>query len=59
MTLRGTPEYEAYHAQVVKACVELMGESARVFFRDVCDYVDEFACGEDPAEVALHQQESL
>ena len=54
-----TVEYEAYHAKVVEACVALMGEQCRTFFSKECDYLEEFAEGIEPEDVALAQQESL
>ena len=54
-----SPEYRAYHARVVEACVRLMGEQCRGFFDEECDYLEEFAANEDPCDVAVSQQESL
>jgi hypothetical protein len=54
-----TPEYEAFHQKVVGACVKIMGEEHREFFDMECDYLDEFAEGLDPDEVAQAQYDAL
>jgi hypothetical protein len=58
-TMTRTPEYEAYHAKIVEACVALMGEDCRAFFNTQCDYLEEFAESLDPDDVAQAQRESL
>jgi hypothetical protein len=57
--LKSSPEYQAYHKQVVEACVKLMGEQARSFFDTECDYLDEFWEGADPEEVAQAQYDAV
>ena len=54
-----TPEYERYHAQVVEACVKLMGEEHREFFNVQRDYFDEYDAMLTPEEVAKQQFEAL
>ncbi len=58
-SVKETAEYKAYHARVVQACVDLMGERVRRFFDEQCDYLEEFAEQLDPHEVASSQQDSL
>ena len=58
-TIKQSKAYQDYHARVVSECVRLMGELNRIFFDEVCDYVEEFNNGTDPEEVAFQQQESV
>ena len=57
--IKQSEEYKAYHARVVAECVQLMGEQCRGFFDKQCDYLGEFAEGDDPRDVAISQQECL
>jgi hypothetical protein len=54
-----SPEYALYHARVVDACVELMGQNVREFFDEQCDYFEEFECGDKPEDVAQNQYEAM
>lgn len=57
--LKETPEYQAYHRRVVEACVELMGEQAREFFDKQCDFIEQFAAGDEPEDVAVEERANL
>ena len=57
--IQRTPEYQEYHRKVVDACAALMGEEHRDFFNLACDYLEEFAEGRDPDQVAQDQCEAL
>jgi hypothetical protein len=51
--------YAEYHKDVVNACCVLMGEEHRAFFENECTYLDEFADGDKPEDVAQAQLEAI
>lgn len=51
--------YLEYHAKVVQACCNLMGEQHREFFDKECSYESELAEGLTPEECAEAQYEAL
>jgi hypothetical protein len=53
--MQRTREYEIYHARVVEACAELMGEDSREFYDRECTYFEEFEQNIPPFQVAQDQ----
>lgn len=52
-------EYAAYHAEVVLACLELMGEDLAGTFDKEYTFFEEFEEAVDPDEVAMREWENL